>query len=325
MFKKSSIKNKFARKRAASSGSSNSSDQEESVVVKSDKKKYNPNVHSTAAIKKSRNRDAGAGSGSSDEDSTEEVTVRYKSKRSELPELPRDMGATAELEIDTQKDRDAQALFKKSQEVNKELEGKSDDGIYRGLNNYAKYYKKQDTAQGNAGSGPGSVGPIRAPTNIRATVRWDYQPDICKDYKETGFCGFGDSCKFLHDRSDYKFGWQLELEEREKAKNGDDDPGQYEIHSDDEDLPFKCFICRKSFVDPIITKCGHYFCEKCALERYRKTARCFVCNKQTNGVFNPAKNLIEKLKLQDECEEEEDGPTGAQQAIEIGGSSEDSD
>lgn len=34
-------------------------------------------------------------------------------------------------------------------------------------------------------------GPIRAPSNLRATVRWDYQPDICKDYKETGFCGFG--------------------------------------------------------------------------------------------------------------------------------------
>ena len=53
---------------------------------------------------------------------------------------------------------------------------------------------------------------MRAPTNLRATTRWDYAPDICKDYKETGFCGFGDSCKFMHDRSDYKFGWQLERE-----------------------------------------------------------------------------------------------------------------
>lgn len=32
---------------------------------------------------------------------------------------------------------------------------------------------------------------MRAPAHLRATVRWDYQPDICKDYKETGFCGFG--------------------------------------------------------------------------------------------------------------------------------------
>lgn len=92
-------------------------------------------------------------------------------------------------------------------------------------------------------------GPIRAPEHLRATVRWDYQPDICKDYKETGFCGFGgewtdaelslfndseiiqmwdfffstsDSCKFLHDRSDYKHGWQIEreLEEGRYGANG---------------------------------------------------------------------------------------------------------
>lgn len=39
-------------------------------------------------------------------------------------------------------------------------------------------------------------GPIRAPEHLRATVRWDYQPDICKDYKETGFCGFGGEWDF---------------------------------------------------------------------------------------------------------------------------------
>lgn len=72
-----------------------------------------------------------------------------------------------------------------------ELEGKEDDKVYRGLNNYAQYYKKKDTAAGNASSGMVRKGPIRAPSNLRATVRWDYQPDICKDYKETGFCGFG--------------------------------------------------------------------------------------------------------------------------------------
>ena len=37
-------------------------------------------------------------------------------------------------------------------------------------------------------------GPIRAPLYLRSTVRWDYQPDICKDYKETGYCGFGGQC-----------------------------------------------------------------------------------------------------------------------------------
>ena len=84
-------------------------------------------------------------------------------------------------------DRDAVALFKKIQEINKELEGKSDDKIYRGLNNYAQYYKKKDTEAGNADSGVNTVGPMHAPTNLRSTVRLDYQLDICKDYKETGF------------------------------------------------------------------------------------------------------------------------------------------
>lgn len=36
--------------------------------------------------------------------------------------------------------------------------------------------------------------------------------------------------------------------------DSDDDDKKYEIPSDEEDLPFKCFICRKSFADPIITK-----------------------------------------------------------------------
>ncbi|CAG9573800.1 unnamed protein product [Danaus chrysippus] len=172
--------------------------------------------------------------------------------------------------------------------------------VYRGINNYAQYHKKRDTAAGNASSGLVRKGPIRAPANLRATVRWDYQPDICKDYKETGFCGFGDSCKFLHDRSDYKHGWQLEREETEH-KAGDSD---YEIHSDEE-LPFKCFICRESFKDPVVTRCKHYFCEKCALSQYKKSTRCFICNAQTSGVFNPAKELEAKMKERNSDDDDE--------------------
>jgi len=46
----------------------------------------------------------------------------------------------------------------------------------------------------------------------------DYKPDLCKDYKESGYCGFGDSCKFMHDRGDYKTGWQLDKEWEEQQK-----------------------------------------------------------------------------------------------------------
>ncbi|CAL9222150.1 unnamed protein product, partial [Arabidopsis halleri] len=31
--------------------------------------------------------------------------------------------------------------------------------------------------------------------------------------------------------------------------------------------PFACFICKKPFVDPIVTKCN-YFCEHCVLKPF---------------------------------------------------------
>lgn len=43
--------------------------------------------------------------------------------------------------------------------------------------------------------------PMAAPSNVRVTTIMDYARDVCKDYKETGFCGFGDTCIYLHDRS----------------------------------------------------------------------------------------------------------------------------
>ncbi|XP_025266271.1 RING finger protein 113A-like [Camponotus floridanus] len=75
--------------------------------------------------------------------------------------------------------------------------------------------------------------PIRASINyLRATVRRDYQPNICKDYKETGICGFGNSCKFLHDRADYKLSWQLERDTDEECdENGDIDDKKFEIEN----------------------------------------------------------------------------------------------
>lgn len=61
-------------------------------------------------------------------------------------------------------------------------------------------------------------GPKTAQSFLKRTTVFDYKPDVCKDYKETGFCGFGDSCIFMHDRSDYKHGWQLEKEWEEKQR-----------------------------------------------------------------------------------------------------------
>jgi RING finger protein 113A len=43
------------------------------------------------------------------------------------------------------------------------------------------------------------AGPLKASSFVRTTCRFDYQPDIYKDYKDTGFCGFGETCIYLHD------------------------------------------------------------------------------------------------------------------------------
>ncbi len=49
-----------------------------------------------------------------------------------------------------------------------------------------------------------------------------------------GYCGFGDSCKFLHDRSDYKHGWQLEREWNEKLYGSVDNNSQKYLVGDEE-------------------------------------------------------------------------------------------
>ncbi|XP_026535640.1 RING finger protein 113A isoform X1 [Notechis scutatus] len=293
--KRRSAPGRAQRKRPNSDQDPGSSSDEGSSVVRKERRKEVSNPMIQKTNKSMKTKTSYESSSSDDDNKPEGIGIAYKSTRSAKPVGPEDMGATAVYELDTEKDKDAQAIFERSQKIQKELEGKEDDKIYRGINNYQKYVKPKDTSMGNASSGMVRKGPIRAPEHLRATVRWDYQPDICKDYKETGFCGFGDSCKFLHDRSDYKHGWQIERE-LDEGRYGLNDDENYEVSSDEDELPFKCFICRSSFKNPVVTKCKHYFCENCALQHYRKTQRCYVCDKQTNGVFNPAKELLTKLE-----------------------------
>jgi len=134
---------------------------------------------------------------------------------------------------------------------------------------------------------------------IKSTIRTDYQPDICKDYKETGFCGFGDSCKFLHDRSDYKHGWQLD-QEWAKGQYKDDDDDKYLIKDDDEGgaqeegIPLECAHCKETYRSPVVTKCKHYFCMDCAEGSCNE--KCVVCHKPTSGIFKNASKVINDAK-----------------------------
>lgn len=183
-------------------------------------------------------------------------------------------------------------------------EAQAPDGTYKGLANQTSFIQKNPDAPSK------SVGPIKAPTNIRTVTVMDYSPDVCKDYKQTGFCGFGDNCKFLHSREDYKQSWALDKEwedvtkgkkhlggtvvasaDRNRAQEDDDDAEEALLES----IPFVCLICRGQYRSPIITRCGHYFCEPCALTRYRKNPSCAQCGSGTNGVFNSGKRLQKLL------------------------------
>ncbi|WFD44853.1 N-terminal methionine N(alpha)-acetyltransferase NatE [Malassezia psittaci] len=170
----------------------------------------------------------------------------------------------------------------------------NDDGKYRGMANYAKYTEERDDGSSAKFR---TKGPMQAPTNVRTITVVDYQPDVCKDYKETGYCGFGDTCKFLHDRSDYLAGWQLQAPgETADARAGTYGAGlDQDEEEEQEDIPFACLICRKPFTDPIVTLCGHYFCSPCAIRRFAKTPKCFACGAKTHGLFHSATKILDRM------------------------------
>ena len=162
------------------------------------------------------------------------------------------------------------------------------------------------------------AGPLRAAASVRVTARFDYQPDVCKDYKDTGFCGFGDTCIYLHDRGDTLTGWQLDQqwEQEQKAKREQQQremqdyaagkPTQHKKHSNNNDeetvddgLPFACHLCREPFKNPVVTACGHYFCEACIMNRVRhESEQCPICGRDTGSVFNqPTKLLAKKRRV----------------------------
>lgn len=160
------------------------------------------------------------------------------------------------------------------------------------------------------------AGPIRAAASVRVTARFDYQPDICKDYKETGHCGFGDTCIYLHDRGDTLTGWQLEQqwEQEQKLKREQQQQEMQDFASgkkpaaangtaaaamEDDGLPFACHLCREYFKHPVATTCGHYFCEACIMKHVRnESENCPVCGKDTGSVFNqPTKLLAKKRRV----------------------------
>ncbi|KAH8107777.1 hypothetical protein BXZ70DRAFT_11620 [Cristinia sonorae] len=234
-----------------------------------------------------------------DEDSRRDgVDVKWSAEGSHLSTALEILEGDEALEM--------QAKRLKRNANDEEEEDAPDDGLYRGQKAYKSHIQKNKEVPKAM-----RVGPQRASgSTIRTVTITDYQPDVCKDYKETGYCGFGDTCKFLHDRGTYLAGWQLD----KLAENPRQQVEDVSDSDSDDDIPFACLICRKPYTDPVVTRCGHYFDSACAIRRFAKTPKCAACGAPTGGIFNRADKVIEKMREKrakaDADEQDDEGNDG---------------
>ena len=112
-------------------------------------------------------------------------------------------------------------------------------------------------------------------------------------------------------------GWQLDQLAAAPKQDGDAESSDSDS---DDDVPFACLICRKHYTDPVVTRCGHYYCSACAIKRYAKNPKCLACGAPTGGIFNRADKILAKIekKRKDKAEEEEED-SGAPGGVEIEG------
>ncbi|SNX84746.1 related to Pre-mRNA-splicing factor CWC24 [Melanopsichium pennsylvanicum] len=265
-----------------------------SLVHKKKRVNNNPLVQSTGSVLR-KSKFSGGGSDDDPDDSLHSLDNDFKSKSSPSDQSRTFSTTNHSLEkIRDDATRHSDWDLETASSASKDATQFSNaDGLYRGANSYSSYIATRDDG---TSSKLRSRGPIRQTTTVRTTSLMDYQPDICKEYKETGYCGFGDTCKFLHDRSDYLAGWQLDVLPNSNLKARENVLSDPETDDkEQEEVPFACLICRKPFTDPVVTRCAHYFCSSCAIKRYAKNSKCFACGAQTGGLFNSATKVLHKM------------------------------
>lgn len=141
-------------------------------------------------------------------------------------------------------------------------EGKLNSKIYRGMNSYASHKMTTDDINNAEQAYKKKMGPSRLNSTIKNSCRFDYVLNLCKDWHDSGYCPFGNSCLYLHDRSNVKTGWELEkdFEQAEKERWRRINNPDVAKKEDREKLlktieqykpPTECPNCGKDFVSPV--------------------------------------------------------------------------
>lgn len=140
-----------------------------------------------------------------------------------------------------------------------------------------------------------AVSANRIKRHFKNPVDVDYNPSICKDFHDSGYCSWGDTCIYAHDRTDYKRGWEIDKEWDEQQttiKNKHIQvflSKQLGMNNESTKDDGKCGICQLRAVNGVSTECEHLFCERCIVDHYRSAKRCPVCAKTIRGVFTDAR------------------------------------
>ncbi|GMF17319.1 unnamed protein product [[Candida] boidinii] len=157
----------------SSSDESDSDDEDDKSVVKSKfikRAKLNNQVDKTKEIKQ--------GADNSVKDTTE------SSSNSNL-----EPGSRSSSSSSSDSDPDSN----EQNDNTKEIKRHDSDGnrLYTGMKDYNAVKPKEMRVKGLS-------------ADIKANNVIDYQRDVCKDFLKNGYCGFGDTCKFLHYRDEFK-------------------------------------------------------------------------------------------------------------------------
>jgi hypothetical protein len=82
-------------------------------------------------------------------------------------------GATHVTEVDTAQDKDSRTVFERTAALQESGLLDADPGVYRGATAYRSFAGKDPPPGGSKMSG--TQGPIRAPSFVRSSARFDYQ------------------------------------------------------------------------------------------------------------------------------------------------------